>query len=151
MSNPFPSWRERGLVFVRLSNSSVVALMRQMHKSCRDRRPLQTKFGHKNHYITKISLKPDRDQTEVFSTSSYNGYVTVCQQPTCSPICQRREGLRNSGKKLALIHYIRSRFLERNLCQALRKIIYAMIIISIHNHLCFFTFTDLFHYIFRKA
>ena len=28
-------------------------------------------------------------------------------------------GLCNSGEKLALIHYIRSEFLERNLCKAL--------------------------------
>ena len=40
-------------------------------------------------------------------------------QPTCSPICQKREGLRNSGEKLALIHFIRSEFLEHNLCEAL--------------------------------
>ena len=62
--------------------------------------------------------------------------------PTCSPICQRREGLRNSGKKLALIHYIRSEFLERNLCEALCKIIYAMIIIS--KIICFFSLLQFF-------
>ena len=42
--------------------------------------------------------------------------------PTCSPICQRREGLRNSGEKLALMHYTCSDFLECNLCEALCQI-----------------------------
>ena len=27
----------------------------------------------------KLFLKPDRDQTEVFSASNYNGYVAECQ------------------------------------------------------------------------
>ena len=31
------------------------------------------------HERTKIFLKPDRDQTEVFSTSNCNGYVTECR------------------------------------------------------------------------
>ena len=41
--------------------------------------PITNKIGHKKHEKTKIFLKPDRDQTEVFSTSSYNGYVTEGQ------------------------------------------------------------------------
>ena len=47
-----------------------------------------------------------------------------------APTCERQEGLRNGGEKLASIHYIRSEFLERDLCEALCRIIYAMIIIS---------------------
>ena len=31
---------------------------------------------HKEHERTKIFLKPNRDQTEVFLTSNYSGYLT---------------------------------------------------------------------------
>ena len=64
----------------------------------------------------------------------------------CGPICQRREGLRNSGEKLAPIHYIRSEFLERNLLIALCEIIYAMIKCPES-----FVFHKSFNHIFRKA
>ena len=51
-------------------------------------------------------------------------------QPMCIPICQRQEGVRNSGKKVAPIHCICSEFLERNLCEALCKICYAVMLMS---------------------
>ena len=61
---------------------------------------------------------------------------------------QRREGLRISGEKLAPIHYIRSKFLEDNLCEALCKIIYAMIIMSKIS--CFSSLSQFFLIIFSE-
>ena len=66
----------------------------------------------------------------------------VLQLACCSPICQRREGLPNSGLTYAPIHHIRSEFLEGNLCEALFKIIYAMIIMSEVS--CFISLSQIF-------
>ena len=65
------------------------------------------------------------------------------------PICQRQEGLCNSGEKLAPVHYIRSEFLERNLCQALCKIIYAMILMS--KSVVFLHFYKFFESYFQRS
>ena len=67
------------MVFVTLNNSSFVALMSQISKNCSISTPITSKIRTQKHERTKIFLKPDRYQTEVFSTSNYNGYVTECQ------------------------------------------------------------------------
>ena len=79
MINPIPTWGEGGFVLVRLKDSSVVALMNQMSKYCSRLTPITSKIEHKKQKIMKIFLKPDRDQTEVFSTSNFYGYVTECR------------------------------------------------------------------------
>ena len=74
MINPIPTWGEGGLVLVRLTDSSVVAVMNQMSKYCDRSTPIQAKSNIEQE-LMKIFLKPDRDQTEVFSTSNFYGYV----------------------------------------------------------------------------
>ena len=62
---------------------------------------------------------------------SRGGY---CRRGRPCPLpCGKKPG--NSSEKLAPIHHIRSEFLERNLCEALCQIIFAMIIIS--KMICF--------------
>ena len=46
--NTIPSWREWGLVLVRLNYSSVVSLMNQMPKNCSRSTPITSKIGHNN-------------------------------------------------------------------------------------------------------
>ena len=48
MINLIPFRREWGLAFVRLNDSSVVALMNQMPKNRSRLTPISSKFGHKN-------------------------------------------------------------------------------------------------------
>ena len=75
MINHVPTWGEWGLVLVRLKDCSLnepkVLELQQI-----DAHALQAKSNIKQERM-KIFLKLDRDQTEVFSTSNYNGYVTV--------------------------------------------------------------------------
>ena len=60
MINPIPTWREGRLVLVRLKDSSVIVSVISDIKTGKN----------------EIIFKP-RYQSEVFSTSNYNGYVTV--------------------------------------------------------------------------
>ena len=69
---------------VRLNDSSVVALINQCKRTAVDQRPLQAKSDIETE-STKIFLKQDRDQTEVFITSNYNGYLTVCRRSLSNP------------------------------------------------------------------
>ena len=71
------SWREWGLVLVRLNDSSMVALINQMSNNCSRSMPITSKIGHNNMKKRKYFWNQTGIKTEVFSASNYSGYVTV--------------------------------------------------------------------------